>query len=156
MYSINGKFLRVDLSSKKVAVEEYDEELAKKYFGGSGLAGYIFASEFDNRVDPLSPDNPLFMMCGLLTATPVLTACKLSICARSPLTGIWGETTVGGYWGAELKFAGYDGIVFTGRSETPVYLWINGTEAELRDAGSIWGTNSFEADKRLLEDGDSR
>lgn len=149
MFAVNGKIIRVDLTHGKVEVKEYGEELAKKYFGGSGLAAYIFTSEFNNRVDPLSPENPLFIMPGLLTGTPVLTAVRTSVCARSPLTGVWGEANVGGYWGTELKRAGYDGAIFIGKSPTPVYLWVNDEKIELRDASSFWGKNSFEADELL-------
>lgn len=149
MYGVNGKIIRIDLTTRSIKIDEYEEELAKKYFGGSGIAAYFFTSQFDNRVDPLSPGNPLFIMNGLLTGTPVLTACKTSICARSPLTGIWGESTIGGFWGAELKWAGYDGMLFTGKSASPVYLWVNGEEVELRDASAIWGKNTFETDELL-------
>jgi len=149
MNGVNGKIIRVDLNTQNIKIDEYDRELVKKYFTGSGLAGYFFTSEFDNRVDPGSPENPLFIITGLLTGTPVLAACKTSICARSPLTGIWGEATVGGFWGAELKCTGYDGIIFTGKSKYPVYLWVNGEEIEIRDARTIWGKNTFEADEML-------
>jgi len=151
MYGVNGKIIFVNLNTRKIKIEEYNEELVKKYFGGSGLAGYFFTSKFDNRANPFSPENPLFIINGLLTGTPVLTACKTSICARSPLTGIWGESTIGGFWGAELKKAGYDGIIFTGRSSSPIYLWINGSEIEIRDASNIWGKNTFEASDVLIK-----
>lgn len=151
MYGINQKIININLTNKEIKIKEYDCELAKKYYGGSGLACYLYTKEFDNRVEPLSPDNPLFIINGLLTGTPVSTACKTSICARSPLTGIWGEATVGGFWGAELRFAGYDGIVFTGKSEHPVYLWINGEKIEICDAETLWGKNTFEATDLLTQ-----
>ena len=152
----NGKLLRVDLSKRTIDIEVIDESLARKYFGGSGLAGYLFTKEFDIEVDPLSPENPLFIITGLLTGTPVLTACKASVCARSPLTGIWGEATVGGFWGAELKHSGYDGVIFTGRSDQPVYLWICGDTVKLKDAGRIWGQNTFETDRLMRAETDEK
>lgn len=145
MSSVTQKIIFVNLTNKEIKIREYKEELAKKYFGGSGIAGFIYTKEFDNRVEPLDPDNPLIIINGLLTGTPVPTACKTSICARSPLTRIWGEATVGGFWGAELRFAGYDGLIIIGKSETPVYLWIHDKEIEICDAKNIWGENIFKA-----------
>jgi len=152
----NGKLLRVDLSKKNIDTEVVDEGLVRKYFGGSGLAGYLFTKEFDIQVDPLSPENPLFIVTGLLTGTPVLTACKTSVCSRSPLTGIWGEATVGGFWGAELKHSGYDGVIFIGRSDRPVYLWVCGETVELKNASEIWGNNTFESDRLMRAETDAK
>ena len=97
MYGVNGKILSVNLNTRKIKIEKYSEELVKKYFGGRGLAGYFFTSKFDNRTNPFSPESPLFVLNDLLNGTPVLTACRTSICACSPLTDIWGESTIGGF-----------------------------------------------------------
>lgn len=145
------KIAKVDLSNKEVKLEELDEELYQTYFAGSGLAAYLLYHGAKYFVDPLGPDNDLVFIPGLLTGAPVYTACKTSVCAKSPLTGIWGEATFGGYWGAALKSAGYDGIWVTGRSKSPVNLWVTPKGIEIKDARDLWGKNTFETDKILHE-----
>jgi len=134
-----GKLIRVDLSSKRVTVESLNEESFRKYLSGSGLAAKILYEEFDNTLEPLHPEVPLAIVAGLLTGIPVPCACKLSICARSPQTGIWDEVTVGRYFGAELKFAGYDGLIITGKSKNPIYIWIIQDKVRIKSAEHLWG-----------------
>ncbi len=124
--------------------EEYEEQ----YFGGSGLA-FRLVADGPLDVDPMGPENPLYMMAGLLTGIAVPTACKGSMVARSPLSGLWTESTVGGYWPKALRWAGYAGIVFTGRAPEPVYLFIDGDTIELRPAGDLWGQDTFETTGEL-------
>jgi len=147
-----GKLIRVDLSSKRVTVESLNEESFRKYLSGSGLAAKILYEEFDNTLEPLHPEVPLAIVAGLLTGTPVPCACKLSICARSPQTGIWDEATVGGYFGAELKFAGYDGLIITGKSKNPVYIWISQDKVRINSAEHLWGKDTFTTTERLLKE----
>ncbi|MBA7468026.1 hypothetical protein ES707_03267 [subsurface metagenome] len=147
-----GKLIRVDLSSKRVTVESLNEESFRKYLSGSGLAAKILYEEFDNTLEPLHPEVPLAIVAGLLTGTPVPCACKLSICARSPQTGIWDEATVGGYFGAELKFAGYDGLIITGKSKNPVYIWITEDKVQINSAEHLWGKDTFTTTERLLKE----
>jgi len=147
-----GKLIRVDLSSKRVTVESLNEESFRKYLSGSGLAAKILYEEFDNTLEPLHPEVPLAIVAGLLTGTPVPSACKLSICARSPQTGIWDEATVGGYFGAELKFAGYDGLIITGKSKNPVYIWISQDKVRINSAEHLWGKDTFTTTERLLKE----
>jgi aldehyde:ferredoxin oxidoreductase len=110
------------------------------------------------ELEPLDPASPLLVFNGVLAGTFAPTGCRSSWCGRSPLTGIWNEANLGNYWGAELRFAGFDGLVITGRSEKPVYLWINGLEdtIELRDASHVWGRDYFEVADRLTTETDSR
>lgn len=153
---MEGKIVYVNLSDKSVTVRSIEEEILREYLGGSGLAIRILSEEFDNSLDPFHPESPLVVIPGLLTGTPVPTACKTSFCAKAPQTGIWGEATVGGYWGAELKSASYDGIVITGKAEKPVYLWINNDAVNVESAEDIWGLDTYTTANKLLEKVDSK
>jgi aldehyde:ferredoxin oxidoreductase len=138
-YGTNGTILRVDLTSGSIATESFDEAFYRRYPGGKALAAYHLLRESRPGRDPLGPDNPLILAAGLLTGAPVSTATRFTAVARSPLTGGFGESEAGGYWGPELKMAGLDAILLTGRSPDPVYLWIRDGVAELRDARHLWG-----------------
>ena len=149
-----GKYLRIDLTTRRWREEAIDEDEISTWLLGSGFAARLFYQEMDPLMDPLNAASPLLVFNGLLAGTFAPTGCRSSWCGRSPLTGIWNEANLGNYWGAELRFAGYDGLVITGRAEAPVYLWIDGTQGivELRDASHLWGKDYFEtADSLLLE-----
>ncbi|MEW6081196.1 MAG: aldehyde ferredoxin oxidoreductase family protein [Bacillota bacterium] len=150
-YGYNSRFLRMDLGTGEVSTQTYTEELARKYLGGSGIITRILWDEVDLHADPLGPENPLAFMTGLLTGTPVPTACKGSVVARSPLTGLWSESTVGGYWPARLKGTGYDGILFTGEAPKPVYVYLDRDRTEVLPAGDLWGLDTYEVAERLRE-----
>jgi aldehyde:ferredoxin oxidoreductase len=143
-YGFMGKILEVDLTSGKISERELPEEYFRKYLGGSGVAARILYDEFDYNVDPLSPENPIIFMNGLLTGIAVPTAAKSSFVTKSPLTDIWNESTVGGHWGEQVKKCGYDGIIITGKSEKPVYLWITDQKVEIRPADDLMGKDVFE------------
>jgi len=145
------KIITVNLCNRKVSVADIDEALYKNYFSGSGLAAYILYQKGTYAAEPLGPDNDLIFIPGLLTGTPTYTASRTSLCAKSPLTGIWGETNFGGYWGSTLKAAGYDGLWVIGSSESPVYIWIRPGKVEIRDAQDLWGKNTFESEKTLRD-----
>lgn len=153
-----GRFLRVDLTNGTWHDEPIIEEQVKKWLLGSGFAAKLFYDEMDPSLDPLDPSSPLLVFNGVLAGTFAPTGCRSSWCGRSPLTGIWNEANVGHHWGAELRFAGYDGLLITGRAEKPVYLWINGLEnsIELRDASHVWGKDYFETADALLTETDTR
>jgi aldehyde:ferredoxin oxidoreductase len=155
-YAHAGKLLWVDLDSGQWQATEVAADEVRHYLLGSGLAAKIVHDRLQPQLDPLDPANPLLMMNGLLTGTFVPTASRVSVCGRSPLTGIWCESAAGGFWGPELRFAGYDGVVVTGRAEKPVYLWINDGQVELRPASSLWGLNSEETAQRVLDETDPR
>lgn len=144
MYGYAGKILEVDLSTGRIDKVDIDEQDCRDFLGGSGLAAKIYLDRWPGDVDPLSPENPLIIMTGPWTGTRIPGGNRFAACARSPLTGLWGEASCGGYLGPELKSAGYDGIIFTGASEKPVYLWIYGDDVELRDAGDLWGKDTYE------------
>ncbi|MFQ5612191.1 MAG: aldehyde ferredoxin oxidoreductase family protein [Anaerolineae bacterium] len=153
-----GKLLRVDLSQGTWHEEEIPEDAVRTWLLGSGYAAKLYYDEMDPAVEPLDPRNPLYVMNGVLAGTFAPTGCRSSWCGRAPLTGIWNEANLGNYWGAELRFAGYDGLVITGRAEKPVYLYINSIEGtiELRDAGHLWGKNYFETAETLAAEIDKR
>jgi len=144
------KILRVDLSSSKIYVEDLNEELARQFIGGSGL-GVKYLYEMTNEMtDPLGPENPLIFMAGPFTGTAVPLSGRHAVVSGSPLTGIFGESDVGGTWGANLKKAVFDGIIVTGKSEKPIYLWIHDGKWELRDASHLWGKDTYEVDPILI------
>jgi aldehyde:ferredoxin oxidoreductase len=134
-----GKILRVDLTTRSIRIDEIDEALYRLFPGGKGLAGYLLLTELPAGVDPLGPENMLIFANGLLTGAPFSTATRYTASARSPLTGTYGESEAGGYWGPELKNAGFEAIVFTGKAAEPVTLWVQDGQAELRSAAHLWG-----------------
>ncbi len=144
--------LHVDLSSRRWHVEELDEKLYHLYLGGSGIAAKILYDELDVKTNATDPESPIAFMNGLLTGSFVPTACKMTVCARSPLTGIWCESTVGGYFPAELSRSGIGGIVIRGRADRPVCLWLRDREeVKLIDCDEIWSSDTFKASKILKE-----
>jgi aldehyde:ferredoxin oxidoreductase len=152
-----GKILRVDLGRGKLSDEELNEEYARNYVGGSGLAARYLYDMLDASTDPLGPKNPLFFLTGPLVGTSMSSAGRYSACARSPLTGIWGEANSGGFFGPELRYAGYDGVLFTGKSEKPVWLSVIDGKAELHPAADLWGSDIYQTQTRLREAlGDAR
>ena len=119
-----GKILEVNLSTGEIVEEELNAEYAKAFFGGGGLAARYIYDLTDANTDPLGPDNPLVLMTGPLVGTRAPSCGRYVICARSPQTGLWGESNVGGFLGPHLRFAGYDGIIVEGQAAEPVYLMI--------------------------------
>jgi len=145
-----GKILRVDLSRQKVLKEKLPKPLIKEYVGCKGFCARILYDENPLGVEPFAPENTLVYATGPLTGTPAFGA-KSSFATKSPLTGAWLDSGVGGHLGAELKFAGYDILVIKGKATKPVYLWINDGDAEIKDASDIWGKDCFEATKIIQE-----
>jgi aldehyde:ferredoxin oxidoreductase len=151
MFGYAGKILDVNLTTSEITRLAIDEQDCRDYLGGSGLAAKIYMDRWPGDVDPMSPANPLIFMTGPWTGTRVPGGNRFAVCARSPLTGHWGEASCGGYWGPELKAAGYDGIIFTGSADKPVYLWINGDDVELRPAQDLWCKDTYETADILAE-----
>ncbi len=152
MYGYRGKILRVDLSLAKSIVQELPETLFKKYLGGRGLCARIYYDEIPSNVEPLSPQNKLIFATGPLTGTTVFGGSKCALSTKSPCTGIYLCTNAGGFFGAELKFSGYDGLIIEGRSEKPVYLDIDEGMAEIRDASKLWGMKTTETATAIREE----
>lgn len=146
-YGYTGKILRVNLSDKTISVEEPGDLFYRKYWGGRGLIAYYLLNELPQAADPLGPENILIFAAGPLTGAPVAGSGRSSVGAKSPLTGGYGDAEAGGYFGAELKRAGFDAIVVKGASEKPVYLWVHDGEAEIRDAAHLWGKTTAEVEE---------
>jgi len=152
MLGYAGKILRVNLTDGTIKKEPLNMEDAKNYIGARGLGTRYFMKEVDPKVEPFSPDNKLIFMTGPLTGTLATSSGRYEVVAKAPLTGAIGASNSGGHFGPELKYAGYDGIIFEGKSEKPVYLYINDDTVELRDASHLWGKNVFETTDMLLEE----
>ena len=141
------KVLRVDLSKGTCTSEPLNMALAQQYLGQRGLATKYFVDEVDPKVEPLSPANKLIMATGPLTGTSASTGGRYSVITKGALTGAIACSNSGGYFGAELKFAGWDMVIFEGRSEKPVYLSIEDDKVELRDAAHLWGKTVWQTEE---------
>lgn len=143
-----GKLLRVDLTGGKITVEVFPEDWRKAYIGGTGLAAKILYDEVPAGADPFGPENVFVFGAGPFQGgSRVLGSGRFSVCAKSPLTGIFGESLGGGYNAEEFKKAGFDGLIIKGKASKPVYLWIHDGKAELKDASHLWGkADSFETE----------
>jgi aldehyde:ferredoxin oxidoreductase len=151
MFGYNGKILRIDLKTGSYKVERLDLEMAKKFIGGRGLGTKIMMDEVDPKVDALSPENKLLVVTGPMTGTPVATGGRYMVVTKSPLSGTIASSNSGGKWGAELKFAGYDVIIFENRAENPVYVNIEDDKVEILPADELWGTVVSKTTKMLEE-----
>jgi aldehyde:ferredoxin oxidoreductase len=151
-HGYNGKILHINLTSGQMNVEEPSEAFYRKYMGGSAMAMHYILKEMPPGVDPLEPENVLVLALSVLTGNPVSGQSRMTASAKSPLTGAIGDSQGGGFFPAELKFAGFDAIVIKGRSEKPVYLWINEGNFELRDATHLWGKITGEAEASIKKD----
>jgi len=143
------KILRVNLTEGSCKVEPLNMEWADAYLGQRGLATKYLLEEIDPKVDPLSPDNKLIFATGPLTGTAASTSARYSVITKGALTGAIACSNSGGYFGAELKYAGWDMVIFEGRSERPVYLYINDDSVELLPADDLWGKSVWETDELL-------
>ncbi|MDP6777127.1 MAG: aldehyde ferredoxin oxidoreductase family protein, partial [Candidatus Latescibacteria bacterium] len=146
-----GKILNVDLTTGQLADEPLDEALCRDFIGGYGIGAKLLYDRMKPGVDSLGPDNLLGFFTGPLTGSPSIEGNRFVVVCKSPLTDTWGDANCGGTFGPQLKFAGYDGILFSGASEKPVYLYIENGKAELRDAASLWGKDSNETEDILKE-----
>lgn len=151
-YGSTGKLLRVDLTHQTISVERFDEPFYRLYPGGKALAAYLLLREIRPGTDPLGPDNVLVLVNGLITGAPISTATRFTAAARSPLTGAYGESEAGGFWGPELKLAGWEGIILTGRAEHPVYIAIKDDRVEIRDARHLWGQEPEQTQALIREE----
>lgn len=144
-----GKLLRVNLTTGECKSEPLNMTWAKNYLGSRGLATKYFVEEVDAKVDPLSIDNKIIWATGPLTGTMASTGGRYTVVTKGPLTGAIACSNSGGYWGAELKFAGWDMVIFEGKSPKPVYLLIENDQAQLIDAADIWGKTVWETEPAI-------
>jgi len=148
-FGYHGKILHVDLNKGSIEVEQPDEDFYRKYMGGSALGMYYVLRDTPANVDAFDPENTLVLALGAITGTPISGQSRITSVAKSPLTDAIGDAQGGGFFPAEMKFAGFDALVIKGRSETPVYLWIHDGEAELRPADHLWGKVTGEAEAEI-------
>jgi aldehyde:ferredoxin oxidoreductase len=157
MNGYHGKILVADLSKGMLTDEPLNEKYARDFLGSTGLAARYLYDMVDEKTDPLGPDNPLILMSGLLNSTSGPSVSRWGGATKSPYTGHYGDANAGSWFGAELKNAGYDGIILKGKSAKPVYIYIKDGVAELKDAGSIWGKDTFKTQEEIKKAcGDNR
>jgi aldehyde:ferredoxin oxidoreductase len=147
-----GTILRVDLSTGKITKEPLSEDLAYSFVGGRGINSKILYDETDRATNPLGPENRLIIGTGPTSGTLGLGNGRFTMTVKSPLTGILGDGSGGGHFGAEVKFAGYDHLIIQGRSDKPVYLWIKDGKVVIKDASRLWGKTTWEADEKIREE----
>jgi aldehyde:ferredoxin oxidoreductase len=147
--SWNRKILRVNLTAGTCTPEPLNMQWADEYLGSRGLGTKYLTEEIDPKVDPLSPDNKMIMATGPLTGTMASTGGRYTVITKGPLTGAIACSNSGGFFGAEMKFAGWDMIIFEGKSPKPVYLYVENEKAELRDASHLWGTTCWHTEETI-------
>jgi len=157
MNGYTGKTLRVNLSAGNYEIQALPADLAKAFIGGRGLAGKMLAEEIPVGIDALSAENKIFFVTGPLTGTTAPTGARYMVVTKAPLNNVISSSNSGGFWGAELKFAGYDMVIVEGKANQPVYLYINDDQIEIRPADHLWGMTSNEVtDALLIEVGDPK
>jgi aldehyde:ferredoxin oxidoreductase len=155
--AISGKLLHVDLTTRHTRIEEVPETLMRKYLGGGALAAHLLLRDMRPGVDPLGPDNILVFVTSVLNGLSLSGTNRYTAAAKSPLTGGYGESEAGGWWGPELRSAGWDGVVIRGQAEHPVYLWIKDGQVAFKDARPYWGKLSGDVQDGLEQElGDKR
>lgn len=144
-----GKMLLVNLTERKISEREMDDDEARKFIGGSGLGAKLLFDGKALRCDPLAPDNLLIFAVGPLTGTSLFNSDRFDVITKSPLTGIFAESSAGGYWAGKFKRCGYDALVISGKADGPVYLAISDGKAEIKDARAYWGMDTFAVTEAL-------
>jgi len=152
LYGYSGKILYVDLTKEKIGEENLDYNLLTKIIGGSGLASYIIYRKLSEIKHPEDPSNILVFATGPLTLEEVPNSGRITVASLSPLTGIWGETHIGTRFAIELKKAGFDAIVVSGKAEKPMFIYINDGNVELKDASKYWGKDIIETIHEIRKD----
>jgi aldehyde:ferredoxin oxidoreductase len=151
-YGYTGRILHVGLTDRKIEVEDRDEAFYRSYLGGRGIGYHYLMKMVPPGVDALSPDNILVLATGVMTGSPLAASCRFAAVGKSPLTNTAAESEAAGYFGPELKRAGFDAIVLRGRSATPVYLWVNDGRAEIKDAAAIANLGSREVEDAIRDE----
>jgi len=155
-YGYMGRILEVDLNHRKIEVDQQEDAFYRAYLGGRGIGYHYVLKAVPARIDPFSPDNLLILATGVMTGAPLAASCRFSVIGKSPLTGTIGESEAAGFFGPELKKAGFDAIVLKGRAEKPVYLWVTDRKAEIRDASHLASLGAREVEDAIREEMGSR
>lgn len=145
-----GKILKINLSNREILTENLEEQYAIKLIGGSGLGAKYIHKLTGSETDPLGEENAIIFMSGPLCGTKAFSSNRFEVTTKSPLTGILAESSCGGRWSSKLKSSGYDGIIITGKSEKPIYIWIDNNKVEILNADDIWGLDPI-ATQEILE-----
>jgi len=148
----NKKIAYINLSTKKIVQKPVPRQMRQPYLGGRGIDMYLLYNHVKPHIDPLSPENMLLIGNGLLCGIPCLGSGRCDIAAKSPLTNAVGDSNIGGFFAIELRLAGFDHLVITGKSKRPTYVWINDEEIEIRDASHLWGKDTFETQTTIRAD----
>ncbi len=148
----NKKLAIVDLSKKKISIKQTPDNIKKLFLGGRGLNSYYLYKMIKPGINPLSPDNVLIFGTGFLTGTLVPNSSRFNVSAKSPETDILGDSNCGGYFGAEMRYAGFDRLIILGRAKKPSYLYITDDTIEIKDAVDYWGMNTTEVQQTLRKD----
>jgi aldehyde:ferredoxin oxidoreductase len=151
-YGYNSKVLHVNLTTQTITIEEPSDSFYRLYGGGSAMGCYYLLKQMPGHVDPLGPDNVLTIFVSPVTGAPIPGQSRVSICAKSPLSGAIGDSQGGGFWPAHFKMTGFDGMVITGKAEKPVYLWLHDGIAELRDATRLWGHITGDVEREIQKE----
>jgi aldehyde:ferredoxin oxidoreductase len=144
--------LKINLSTGETEEYQIPEKWEKEFLGGASLAARILYESLTRELDALSPEAPLLFMMGPMTGTSGPTTGRFVICGKGPATGLWAESNIGGFWGPELRAAGYDGLWITGKASEPIYLWLNGSRLEVRSAAHLWGQNTYTTQDKVKEE----
>ncbi|MFX1515089.1 MAG: aldehyde ferredoxin oxidoreductase family protein [Promethearchaeota archaeon] len=142
----------VDLSKEEITKKTVPKSLRRQYLGGRGINAYYLYNHISPQLDPLSPENALLVGTGLITGVPALGAGRCDIAAKSPLTGAVGNSNIGGFFGLELRLAGFDNLMISGKAEKPIYLWIKDGEIDILDASHLWGNDTFDTQAQIRSD----
>lgn len=153
----NGKILRVNLTTGSITADNLDELFCRQYLGGAGFISYYLMKELKPGIDALGTENKLMFMMGPMTGLPISGSGRNSIGCKSPLTGGMCKAEVGGFWAAEVRHAGFDGVIVEGKSPKPVYIWIKDGNVEIKDAAQLWGKPTKETESMIRSElGDNR
>jgi len=152
MYGWSGKRLRVNLTTGEIKHEPLSYEYRRKWIGGRGMNSEVIYNEVPPNLDPLDPEARVCFGVGPISGTAAPASGRVTVSCKSPLTGGFGDSNMGGHWGAELKYAGYDQIIVQGKAKKPVYLWIDDDKVEIRDAAHVWGKFPREADQMIKQE----
>jgi len=151
MRGFRGKIAHIELSTGDIHVEVVPDDLVRNFIGGSGLTARLLYDRLENDTDPLGPENPLLFMTGPMVGTKMPSAGRCTLSARSPLTGIWGESNTGGFIGPEMRFAGFDGLLITGQAERPVWISVVRGKIGLHNAQDLWGMDTYHTQDRVQD-----
>ncbi|MGQ9668520.1 MAG: aldehyde ferredoxin oxidoreductase N-terminal domain-containing protein, partial [Anaerolineae bacterium] len=151
-----GKLLFVDLSTNSIEIKDLAEDMIRNFLGGYGLGARILYSMMKPGADPLGPDNVIGFVPGVLTGSGAPFSGRYIVVCKSPITGGWNDANSGGYFGPELKKAGFDGVFVTGAAKEPVYIWIHDGQAEIRSAKHLWGMDCTAGREALLKETDPK